>query len=88
MDLTSSATKQCISIPIEDDAIDESVQECFVLSVSESSGNANVTVSPPTVTVCINDTDGEIYTMEPSNRGHYGADNSVTCREFPILEVK
>ncbi|CAI8052154.1 Sodium/calcium exchanger 2 [Geodia barretti] len=57
VDLTSSATKQCISIPIEDDAIDESDQECFVLSMSESSGNANVTVSPPTVTVCINDTD-------------------------------
>ena len=69
--------------------IDESDQECFVLSLSESSGNANVTVSPATATVCINDTDGEIYTVEPSNKGMlYGASNSVTCRELPISEVK
>ena len=57
VDLTSSATKQCMSIPIEDDSIDELDQECFVLSLSSDS--SDITVSPSTPTICINDTDGK-----------------------------
>ena len=54
------ATEQCISIPIIDDSIDESEQECFTLSFSKSSDSANITVSPAVITICINDTDGEL----------------------------
>ena len=43
-----------------DDSIDESDQECFVLSLTESSGSEDVTVSPSVPTICINDTDGEL----------------------------
>ena len=57
--MTSTATKQCISIPIIDDSIDESEQECFIVSFSESSGTSDITVNPVVVTLCINDTDGE-----------------------------
>ena len=59
VDLTSSSTKQCISIPIEDDSIDESDQECFVLSLSSDS--TDVTVSPATATICIEDNDGKLF---------------------------
>ena len=56
VELTSSSSKQCLSLPIVDDSIDESEQECFVLSLTESTGS--VTLSPSVATICINDTDG------------------------------
>ena len=54
----SASTKQCISIPIIDDSVGEVDQECFTISLSESSGTADLTLSPAIATVCINDTDG------------------------------
>ena len=58
VELTSTATKQCISIPIIDDSIDESDQECFTVSLSSDS--ADLTLSPAVATLCINDNDGEL----------------------------
>ena len=58
VELMSASTKQCISIPIIDDSVGEADQECFTISLSESSGTADLTLSPAVATVCINDTDG------------------------------
>lgn len=59
LDLTSDASKQCISIPIIDDSVNEADQECFTFDLSESSGSEDLTLSPSTATICINDTDGK-----------------------------
>ena len=58
VELRSTSTKQCISIPIIDDSISEADEECFTISLSESSGTADLILSPAVATVCINDTDG------------------------------
>ena len=60
VELMSTSTKQCISIPIVDDSVNEADQECFTVSLSESSGTVDLTLSPAIATVCINDTDGKI----------------------------
>ena len=59
----SASTKQCISIPIIDDSISEADQECFTISLSESSGTADLILSPAVATVCINDTDGKFHML-------------------------
>ena len=59
VELTPASTKQCISIPIIDDSVSEVDQECFTISLSESSGTADLTLSPAIATVCIIDTDGK-----------------------------
>ena len=57
--LTPASTKQCTSIPIINDNVSEADQECFAISLSQSSGTADLTLSPAVATVCINDTDGK-----------------------------
>ena len=58
VELSSASTKQCISIPIIDDSVSEADQECFTISLSESSGTGDLTLNPAVATVCIDDTDG------------------------------
>lgn len=57
--LTPTATRQCISIPITDDSVNEADQECFTVSFTESSSSVDPNLSPAVATVCISDTDGE-----------------------------
>ena len=59
LQVTSSATIQCISIPVISDGVDESDQECFTVSISEASGALNLTITPALATVCITDADGK-----------------------------
>ena len=63
LELTSTATRRCISIHIVDDSVKEADQECFTVSLSKSSGNANFTLSPAVTTACINDMDGELINI-------------------------
>ena len=56
-DMTDSNTVQCIPITIISDSTTETDEECFTYSISTSSTDPGLTLSPTTATICISDTE-------------------------------
>ena len=54
-DMTDSNTVQCIPITIISDSTTETDEECFTYSISTSSTDPGLTLSPTTATICISD---------------------------------
>jgi hypothetical protein len=55
INLTSSDSEECISIPIVDHDIDEADEECFLFNLFDLSGSDNVTISSTNTTIFIKD---------------------------------
>jgi hypothetical protein len=55
INLTSSDSEECISIPIVDHDIDEADEECFLFNLFDLSGSDNVTISSTNTMIFIKD---------------------------------